>query len=325
MALPVSVVMPAYNAARWLRPAIDSILSQTMKSFELVVVDDGSSDETPKILHEYALNDPRVRILRQENSGIVTALNLGIDAASGKWIARMDTDDIAYPERLAAQYACAERVPGLVLVAGWCTLIDSEGKRIGCRKYPAAHHGIMRNLEDRRPVFPHPSAFFSKAAFTSVCGYREKFRHAEDVDLWLRLGEKGSLGAVTEPVIFLRKHSDNVSNYAGGRIQKEASMLARICHFMRIAGKQDPAEKADKEWLMFVAAVEKRLGKFWEEERTAERIRALRISHAGSAKRLWHIARSNQVAPIARLFRRRLFGEKWARSIADAISDVPKS
>src|SRR5688500_3733490 len=128
LATAVSVIMPVYNGERFLRDAVDSILRQTYRNFELIVVDDGSTDGTSQVLDRYQDQDRRVRVHRHErNGGIVAARNQGCRLAQGRFIAVMDADDISIPERLARQIAFLEANPDIVAVGGWVCTISENG------------------------------------------------------------------------------------------------------------------------------------------------------------------------------------------------------
>ena len=127
----VSIIMPARNAARWLHQAIESILVQTLPAFELIIVDDGSSDDTPAILANFQRTDERIVVLQQDRLGLVAALNNGLSAARGPLIARLDADDVAFPRRLELQVARFERQADLVLLGTWAEKIESAGRPAG--------------------------------------------------------------------------------------------------------------------------------------------------------------------------------------------------
>ena len=125
----VSVIVPAYNAARYIRQALESVCTQTYRDIEVIVVDDGSRDETPAIVEEFATSDPRVRLLLQNNAGVGAARNMGLRQAQGVYIAPIDADDIWHPGKLEAQVACMEaHGPETGLVYCWTNIIDSEGR-----------------------------------------------------------------------------------------------------------------------------------------------------------------------------------------------------
>ena len=260
---PVSVLMPVYNCATYLDEAIKSILNQTFADFEFIIVNDGSTDHTPEILNEYAKKDSRIKVIHQPNGGIVKALNRGLKEAKGEWIFRMDGDDIALPHRFAKQIQMIKNDPALVLLGGWCQQIDAENNSLKINKYPADHEHLVASLEKNAPFFPHPTACFRRKEVMALGGYRERFRHAEDYDLWLQLSSIGKLGCCQSIVLRLRKHSNNVSNFdfGHGDTQQIRGVAALICHFSRKAGLADPCQMPDKPWAIFLRWIKNKMHK----------------------------------------------------------------
>ena len=147
-ALPeISVVMSCYNSRRWLAEAIGSVLSQTHSDFEFIIVDDGSTDDSWATIQRYATRDRRIVALSKGNSGLADSLNAGISVARGKWIARIDADDVCEPGRLAEQMAFVRANPQVVLLGSGCVEIDEYGRPLRAHRYPAAHRTLVRNLE----------------------------------------------------------------------------------------------------------------------------------------------------------------------------------
>jgi glycosyltransferase involved in cell wall biosynthesis len=257
----LSVLMPVYNCEQYVVEAIESILNQTFQDFEFIIVNDGSTDGTSEILNEYVQKDSRIRIIYQPNGGIVSALNRGLDEAKGEWIFRMDGDDIALPHRFVQQTEMIKNNPALVLFGGWCQQIDSGKNVLKINKYPADHNSLVSALEKMAPFFPHPTACFRREAVMGLGGYRERFRHAEDYDLWLRLSTIGELGCCKSVVLQSRKHAQNVSNLdvGYGNVQQITAVAAAICHFGRKAGLPDPSQMEAKSWELFLTWVRNRM------------------------------------------------------------------
>ena len=207
----VSVVMPVFNAGRYLRAALDSVLAQTFGDFELVAVDDGSTDDSPAILREYQARDDRIRIVSRANTGIVGALNDGVGASRGQLIARMDADDIAMPERFERQVAFLRDNPDYVLVGSQVLLIDPDGAPL-CPKRDTeyTHEKIdWAHLHHRWPLV-HPSVIIRRSALEAVGGYRAKYQWLEDLDLFLRLAEVGKLASLPAVLLQYRLHTGSV-------------------------------------------------------------------------------------------------------------------
>ena len=172
--LRVSIVMPAYNAAPFLRQAVDSILSQTFTDFEFIVVDDGSTDSTLAILDGYS--DPRIRVIKSEhNLGLPGALNLGLSAARGEYIARMDADDVSLPERLMKQVSWLDENPETSVLGTFSIRIDPQGRYHEFIPVPTGDKEISRRLlSDANPII-HGSVMMRSVVVQKVGGYRDIF------------------------------------------------------------------------------------------------------------------------------------------------------
>lgn len=204
----VSFVVPVYNAGRYLRAALASLRWQTFADWEAVCVDDGSTDDSASVLHDFAAGDPRFRIISQPNGGIVAALNRGIDAAQGEWIARMDADDLSVPDRLERQLAATHS--GMTLVGGGIVTIDPDDDPLRQQRFPTEHDEIERELLSGRPPIAHPTVLMRREAVLAAGAYRAEYEWIEDIDLWLRLAERGRLANLPEPVLHYRLHTGSV-------------------------------------------------------------------------------------------------------------------
>lgn len=208
--LLVSVLMSVYNSERYIAQAVESILNQTYSNFEFVIIDDGSTDRTPQMLDTYAANDPRIRLIHRENRGIPKTRNELLALAQGELIAVMDSDDIALPNRLAAQVAFLQAHPTVVWVGGAFELIDHENRYLTCIGMPTSNAEIQRLLEEGHTSFLHPGAMIRKSAIQLVGGYDEALSTAHDLDLWLKLSEVGELANLDQPVVQYRIHPDSI-------------------------------------------------------------------------------------------------------------------
>lgn len=207
----VSVVMPVYNGGPYLRPAVKSILAQTLGDFELIAVDDGSKDDSLSVLREFAAGDPRVRVISRPNTGIVGALDDGLAAARGEFIARMDSDDLSTPDRFEKQVKFLREHPDHVLVGSQVLLIDPNGLAL-CAKRDTeyAHDAIdAAHLAGRWPLV-HPTVMMRRAAIERIGGYRAKYQWLEDLDLFLRLAETGKLANLPDVLLHYRLHTGSV-------------------------------------------------------------------------------------------------------------------
>jgi glycosyltransferase involved in cell wall biosynthesis len=207
----VSVVMPVYNQAAHLGEALDSILGQTFEDFEIVCIDDGSTDGTSTVLATYEHRDTRLVVHRQPNSGVVAALNRGCRLARSRYIARMDADDIALPDRLERQVNFLDSHPEVAVVGGAVTFMRADGTPGYTASCPVDDAGIKATLARSSPLF-HSAVVMRKAALAAVGWYRPIARHAEDYDLWLRMADRFEMANLSEPVLRYRLHSEQVAS-----------------------------------------------------------------------------------------------------------------
>jgi glycosyltransferase involved in cell wall biosynthesis len=208
----ISVLMPVYNGEQYLAQAVESILAQTFADFEFIIINDGSTDTSLKILEDYAAKDKRVRLISRENRGLARTLNEMISEAKGEFIARMDADDIAMPERFAHQVAFLRREPGVVCVGSAHEVIDEKGRLLTRIELPEDNDGIQAMALGGNFPFNHPSVMIRRAPLVEVGGYDEAMVPAEDLDLWLRLGEVGALANLKDTLTKYRQHGNSLSD-----------------------------------------------------------------------------------------------------------------
>jgi cellulose synthase/poly-beta-1,6-N-acetylglucosamine synthase-like glycosyltransferase len=231
--------MSVFNGGSFLSQAVESILDQSFEDFEFIIVDDGSNDASASTLDVFQSRDPRIHVVHQQNTGLVHALNRGCALARGKYIARMDADDVALPDRLASQVSFLESHPGVVLVGGAVDFINARGKVLLTARNPIADKAIKRALLDSS-VFWHPTVLFSRKAFVSLGGYRD-VPDAEDYDLWLRMSEVGELANLTQVLLRYRVHAQQVS-VLRCRTQALGTLAARASAASRRRGDCDPLQ-----------------------------------------------------------------------------------
>ena len=205
--------MPVYNARAYVAQAIDSILAQTFTDFEFLILDDGSTDGSLKILKRYAQRDSRIHLVSRENRGIVASLNALIAMAQGEFLARMDADDIALPERLALQIAWLREHPEVVCVGGQYIGVDRWGYDLGVRSSePTDDHSLQDRLLHGFTAICHPTAMMRRSTVQAVGGYDENCKVTEDLDLWLRLGEQGQLANLPQVLLHYRVHPNSANS-----------------------------------------------------------------------------------------------------------------
>lgn len=207
----VSVVMPVYNAEPYLKEAIDSILEQTYENFELLAINDGSKDNSGKIIDHYAKIDSRVKAIHQKNTGIVKVLNRGIDMANGEFIARMDSDDVSFPRRFEQQLAVFAEDPKVVLVAGGFEVIDEDGEFLYREVLPARDRDLKRRMLLRNPL-AHGSVMFRKSVIETVGTYTDEFGPTEDFELWSRISTAGKFVALETTIFRWRVNSAGITS-----------------------------------------------------------------------------------------------------------------
>ena len=238
MSIPlVSVVMPARNAGRFVDSAIRSVLTQTFPDFELLVIDDGSDDDTRAICARFASSDARMVVATNPGRGLVEALNHGLHRARGRYIARMDADDICLPERFARQVDLLGSNGDMSVVGSWADIIDERGATIGAMTPPTDPKDVRIELM-RRSCIVHPSAMIRSETIRRVGGYRRAFVGCEDYDLWLRISEVADLANLGDVLLLYRMHDDQVTwARAEQRIMSELAAVA--CATRRRSGLDD--------------------------------------------------------------------------------------
>ena len=230
----ISVVLPAYNAERFLSEAIDSILCQTYANFELLAIDDGSSDGTKQLVEKYAKMDPRVRLVCNEsNLGLIKTLNKGLIMAKGEYIARMDADDISLPERFEQQVRFLDSNPDVGLLGSMFYVIDSKGKKEYIHYHPTSDNLIRWRLLFGN-AFCHSAVMMRRSCVEKVGGYGT-FLHVEDLEFWSRLLQVTKASNLPIPLVKWRRADTNIS-VQNFRFQKEQGDRLSLVQFQKLMG-----------------------------------------------------------------------------------------
>lgn len=239
----VSVLMPCYNAAATLPEALDSLHQQTLTDFEIVAVDDGSTDATPQILNDFAARDSRLRRFCIPHGGIIAALNAGLEHCRGAFVARMDADDRSRPERLARQAAYLQTNPQVDLVSCRVAAFPPERVRPGFVVYLEWLNALLSDADIRREIFvesplPHPSWMLRRQKLLDVGGYRD-CGWAEDYDLLLRLYLSGARFAKLDEVLLDWRERPDRLTFTDSRYSLENFLRLKAYHLVRgpLAGR----------------------------------------------------------------------------------------
>jgi glycosyltransferase involved in cell wall biosynthesis len=219
----ISVILPSYNAEKFLADAIDSILKQTYTQFELLLIDDGSTDSTAEIISKF--KDDRILYIKNEkNLGLIATLNKGIELSKGEFIARMDADDISLPQRFEKQLAYFSQQPTAAACGSW--YLNFNG-RTSKRIVKDDNDWLRANLLFTSCLC-HPSTMIRKEVLTkNNIHYRQDYKHAEDYDLWIEISKVSKLGNVQEFLFKYRSHSQQVSEQNRTTQKSSAAIIRR--------------------------------------------------------------------------------------------------
>ena len=205
----VTVLMPAYNAEHYIAQAIRSVLRQTFTDFELLIVDDGSTDYTAKIIRSF--KDPRIVLIQQENKGVSAALNTGLSNSRAPYIARFDADDVCYPERLKIQFDFITAHPEYSIIGSAADYMDAENNHI-FTQHPVAHlNEEIQELSFTVCPFIHSSVFYKKALIVQNGGYNENAYTYEDHFLWVNILKNTRACNLSQPLIKVRLNPESVT------------------------------------------------------------------------------------------------------------------
>jgi len=229
----VSVFMPVYNTAKFLAEAIESILNQSFENFEFIIIDDGSTDSSLEIIHEYARLDKRIKFLTRENRGIIETRNEGLMLAQGRYLALMDSDDVSHHDRLLKQYEYLEANNEYVVVGSRIQLIDADGDKlchmVGIFEHDEIDSAHINNLTSGA-IIVNPTAMLRTSSLVAVGGYRQLYKYAEDIDVWLRLAEVGKICNLGEVLLSYRQHFESIGySYRKGQLEAIEHAITDAC------------------------------------------------------------------------------------------------
>jgi len=216
----ISVIMPVFNAGLYLRTAIESILNQTFSDFEFFIIDDASTDNSVEIIQSFS--DKRIKlIVKPVNSGYTKSLNHVLQLTKGKYIARMDADDISYPQRFERQILFLENNPNIIVCGTWIKLIPANE----VIKHPQDNDGIKLLMLDQNPV-AHPSVMLRREFLVeNQLQYDSLMEPAEDYDLWVKIISIGEIANVPEVLVDYRIHSSQISSIQSDKQKKRAATI----------------------------------------------------------------------------------------------------
>jgi glycosyltransferase involved in cell wall biosynthesis len=240
--------MTVYNTRRYVAEAVESVLGQTFADFEFVIIDDGSNDGSTAILKQFAARDARIRLVSRPNTGIVAAANEGIGLARGRYLARMDSDDVCLPRRLELQVKYLDEHPECVVVGSRVTVVDPYGSPVFESGQKLTHEEIDAELLSSGGgwAIVQPSAMMRTEAVRRVGGYRGRHNVSEDQDLFLRLAELGGVANLPEPLLLYRRHYQSVMHTQWRQREEVKQRIVREAYERR--GLTMPADWKFDDW-----------------------------------------------------------------------------
>lgn len=226
--------MCVYNDEKFVGTAIESILCQSFTDFEFIIVDDGSTDGTGSVLAGYEAQDQRIRVFTQANAGTTAAANFGLSVARGDYVARLDSDDLSYPDRLKIEVDYLDANPQVALVGGGSDIIDVDGTVIGARniRVDSPSSTLMH-----RCIYQQSDVMFRRNVVVGLGGYREKFRNAQDYDLWLRISEVAGIAKLNVPLGQWRLNGGGYTLSRAGEQRAEVETIKAFARQRRTNGR----------------------------------------------------------------------------------------
>jgi len=225
----ISILLPVYNGEKFIIEAINSIFVSSHQNFEIVLIDDGSTDNTVPIINKY--KDDRIHLYKKSNSGLVETLNYGISKCKNEIIMRMDADDRIHPNKMELQLSAFLK-KNIVLMGTEAKIFTENNTTTSNIYLPAYHKDIIHSMINLKPGLIHGTIMFYKEAIEKVKMYSTRLKHAEDYDLFFRLAKIGELSNLKEQLYYIRKHDQNVS-HLNAKIQLTNTFIARQYYFSK--------------------------------------------------------------------------------------------
>ncbi len=223
----VTVVIPAYNAIGYIAETMETLLAQTYQDFEVVVVNDGSTDDTPQWVSKLSQKEPKVRLISQANKGLPGARNTGIKESRGEYIAILDADDLWESTKLQKQVDSLDSNPEAGLCYTWTALADDQGKATGRVVASHAEGNVWEQLTEMNIVCCGSTPMIRRHCFETVGFFSEDLRFSEDWDMWLRIAAQYSFVVVKEPLIRYRQHLNNMSKKCPEMLETSRVLIER--------------------------------------------------------------------------------------------------
>ena len=239
----ISVLMSVRNGVPYLESAIESIRSQTYRAWEFIIVDNASSDGTPEIVEKIARTEPRIQFVRNlRDLGHSGGLNRGLELCRAAWVARMDADDIALPERFERQLAFVQANPDVKTTSCLAQYIDSDSQRVGKTVTDlVTREAFARYKKENLCIgLLHPGALIERRLLESIGGYRPEFGPANDIDLWCRISDQALILVQPEYLMEYRIHGDSLSAQSF-ELARLKHLWARDCMIARRGGQPEPS------------------------------------------------------------------------------------
>jgi glycosyltransferase involved in cell wall biosynthesis len=298
--------MASYNAGRFIGHAIEGLLAQTFREFELIIVDDGSIDQTPYIIRQYARADPRIRAFHNgANRGLVFTRNRMLQESRASLVGIADADDVSYPKRLEKQFNLLQRRPEVGVVGSTVEFIDEHGdESSGLQFYTEDRH--IRFFLLLGPCLWNPATMYRRDLMFQAGGYREGFeRGAEDYDLWGRLAKKTRFAVLTEALVGYRKHAGSTTATEKSRNQENVLRVSAGLLSEYLSKTVEIAEVAEL---------------FRFRMRTATSVGGCALA-AGLLRDLWREARERESADTLQLFREHIANPIWTQAQYQVYND----